>query len=164
MQTFIIMQKTSSFHLFIQIKSVIESRPQIRRTHFGTYPPKRLQSLFNLHEFVPACKKSVIFYFVYFFFFHNLHPNVHSWDTVNLRVQRPYWPNPFFTMPSQKNFDQLLLFANFYQHAKWGCFIYLFWRNSWFKNWGIWFAEGILAYIWGIRFLTNIGFVQEHRK
>ena len=64
------MQKTSSFHLFIlQIKSVIEFRHQIRRTHFVTYPPKRLQSLFNLHEFVPACKKSVSFYFILFILF-----------------------------------------------------------------------------------------------
>ena len=68
MQTCISMQKTSSFHLFIQIKSVIESRHQIHHTHFGTYPPKRLQSLFNLHEFVPACKKSVSFYFILFIF------------------------------------------------------------------------------------------------
>ena len=68
MQTCINMQKTSSFHLFIQIKSVIESRHQIHHTHFGTYPPKRLQSLFNLHEFVPACKKSVSFYFILFIF------------------------------------------------------------------------------------------------
>ena len=69
MQTCISMQKTSSFHLFIlQIKSVIESRHQIRHTHFGTYPPKRSQSLFDLHEFVPACKKSVSFYFILFIF------------------------------------------------------------------------------------------------
>ena len=41
-------------------------------------------------------------------------PSVLSWDTVNVRVQRPDWPHSFLTMPYQK----LLIFVNLYQHAK----------------------------------------------
>ena len=57
-----------------------------------------------MHEFVPACKKSV--------------PSVQSSDTVNFRDQGPDWPHPFLTMPYQKKFDQILIFMNLYQHAK----------------------------------------------
>ena len=39
-------------------------------------------------------------------------------ETVNFRVPYPDWPNPFLTMPTQTNFDQLLIFVNLYQHAK----------------------------------------------
>ena len=63
---------------------------------------------FNLHEFIPACKKSV----------HSVHPFVHSSDTVNFRVQRLDWPHPFLTMPNQTIFDQILIFVNLYQHVK----------------------------------------------
>ena len=31
---------------------------------------------------------------------------------------RPDWPDPFLTMPTQKNFDPLLIFMNLYEHAK----------------------------------------------
>ena len=37
-------------------------------------------------------------------------PSVHSWDTVNISVQTPDCPNQIF--------KQLLIFGNFYQHAK----------------------------------------------
>ena len=40
----------------------------------------------------------------------------------------------------------------------------LLWRNSSFRNYAIWLAESILAYISGTRFFPNIGFVQEHSK
>ena len=83
---------------------------------FWLHQPLNFQRPFNLHEFVPACKKSV-----------------NSWDTVNLRVQRPDLLN-------------------------------LLWRNSSFRNYAIWLAESILAYISGTRFFPNIGFVQEHSK
>ena len=39
-------------------------------------------------------------------------------ETANFRVPWPDWPHPFFTMSSQKFFDQLLIFVNLYQHAK----------------------------------------------
>ena len=32
-------------------------------------------------------------------------PKVHSWDTINFRVQRPNWPHLFLTMPNQKIFN-----------------------------------------------------------
>ena len=33
-------------------------------------------------------------------------------------VRRPDWPHPFLTIPNQKNFNQVLIFMNLYQHAK----------------------------------------------
>ena len=46
----------------------------------------------------------------------------------------------------QKKIDQL--FKNLYQHAKKSDYlIYMFWRNSWFKNPAIWLAESILVHI-----------------
>ena len=44
--------------------------------------------------------------------------SVYFWDTVNFRVPWPDKPHPFLTMPTQKFFDQLLIFVNLYQHAK----------------------------------------------
>ena len=111
------MPKISLFHLFIlQIESILESHHMTGHIHFWPRQPLHFKRPFNLHEFVPACKKSV-----------------NSWDTVNLRVQRPDLRN-------------------------------LLWRNSSFRNYAIWLAESILAYISGTRFFPNIGFVQEHSK
>ena len=45
-------------------------------------------------------------------------PSVHFGDTINYRVQRPDWPDPFLTILNQKFFDQLLIFMNLYKHAK----------------------------------------------
>ena len=39
-------------------------------------------------------------------------------ETANFWVLWPPWPHPFLTMPTQKTFDQLLIFVNLYQHAK----------------------------------------------
>ena len=39
-------------------------------------------------------------------------------ETANFRVPRADWPHPFLTMPTQKYFDELLIFVNLYQHAK----------------------------------------------
>ena len=109
------MVKISLFHLFIlQIESILESYHMTGYIHFWPHQTLNFQCPFNLHEFVPACKKSV-----------------NSWDTVNLRVQRPDLLN-------------------------------LLWRNSSFRNYAIWLAESILAYISGTKFFPNIGFVQEH--
>ena len=102
------MQKISLFYLFIlQIESILESHHMTDHIHFWLHQALNFQRPFNLHEFVPACKKSV-----------------NSWDTVNLRVQRPDLLN-------------------------------LLWRNSSFRNYAIWLAESILAYISGTRFFPN---------
>ena len=75
-------------------------------------------------------------------------PSVHSWETINFRVQRPDWLHPFLAMPNQKNVDQILIFVNFVSTCKkWGCFINLCWRKDWFKNPTIWMVDSILAYI-----------------
>ena len=72
---------------------------------FDFAKPKITESTFTFPEFIPLYKKSV--YFVWSF-----------WDAVNFRVPWPDWPHPFLTMPTQKTFDQLLIFVNLYQHAK----------------------------------------------
>ena len=109
--------KKSVYSIFSFFReSILESHHMTGHIHFWPHQPQNFQCPFNLHEFVPACKKSV-----------------NSWDTVNLRVQRPDLLN-------------------------------LLWRNSSFRNYAIWLAESILAYISGTRFFPNIGFVQEHSK
>ena len=45
-------------------------------------------------------------------------PSAPSGDTVNFQAHRPDWPQPFLAMPSQKVFDQLLIFVNLCQNAK----------------------------------------------
>ena len=44
--------------------------------------------------------------------------SIHSWDAVNFRVLWPDWPHPFLPMPTQKYFDQPLIYMNLYKHAK----------------------------------------------
>ena len=39
-------------------------------------------------------------------------------ETANFRVLSPDWPHPFLTKPTQKSFDQRLIFVDLYQHAK----------------------------------------------
>ena len=102
------MPKISLFHLFIlQIESILESHHMTGHIHFWPRQPLNFQRPFNLHEFVPACKKSV-----------------NSLDTVNVRAQGPDLLN-------------------------------LLWRNSLFRNYAIWLAESILAYISVTRFFPN---------
>ena len=63
---------------------------------------------------------------------------------------------PFFTMSNQKIFDQLLIFVNFYQHAKKKAASSIwFWRDTWFKNPAIWLAERTLASISRTKFFQN---------
>ena len=98
------MKKISLFHLFIfEIKSVLEPDDQTGHTHFRPCPHKNFKSLFNLFEFVRACKKLI--------------PSVHS-DLFNFRVQITDWPQQFLTMANQTIFNQLLIFVNLYQHTK----------------------------------------------
>ena len=103
------MPKISLFHLFIlHIESILVSHRMTGHIHFWQHEPQNLQCPFNLHEIVPACKKSV-----------------NSWDTVNLRVHRPDLHN-------------------------------LLWRNSSLRNYAIWLAESILAYISRTRFFPKV--------
>ena len=55
---------------------------------FGDGHPKIIEIAFSFPEFATACKKSV----------HSIYS--------------------FLTMPTQKLFDQLLIYVNLYQHAK----------------------------------------------
>ena len=82
------MPKISSFHLFIlQIDSILESHHMNDHIHFWPSQPLNFQRPFNLHEFVPAYKKSVNF-----------------WDTVNVRVQRLDLLNLLWTSSSSRNY------------------------------------------------------------
>ena len=47
---------------------------------------------------------------------------------------------------------------------KWGCFIDLFWRNSWFENPAILLAESSWVYTSETKFFPNMGFAQEPRN
>ena len=70
---------------------------------FDQAHPKTIEITFSFFEFAPVCQKQSI-------------PSIHSWDTANFRVP---WPDcPFLTIPTQKPFDQLLIYVNLYQHAK----------------------------------------------
>ena len=40
------------------------------------------------------------------------------WNTVNFTIPRPDGQHPFFDHNQPKTFDQLLVFVNFYHHAK----------------------------------------------
>ena len=42
---------------------------------------------------------------------------IHSWDTVHFWIPWPDWPHPFLTISTQKLLDQLLIYANLYQHT-----------------------------------------------
>ena len=83
------MPKISLFHLFIlQIESILESHHMTGHIHFWPHQPQNFQCPFKLLEFVPACKKSV-----------------NSWDTVNLRVQRPDLLNLLQRNSSFRNYE-----------------------------------------------------------
>ena len=72
---------------------------------FDQTHPKIIELTLSIAEFAPAWKNQFI-------------PSGHFWDTVNFRVLWPDWPNSILTLPTQKFFDQLLVFENLYQHAK----------------------------------------------
>ena len=61
--------------------------------------PQKIESTFNYPEFVATWRNDLI-------------PSVHFW------VLWPEWPHPFLTIPTQKIFDQVLIFVIMYQHAK----------------------------------------------
>ena len=54
---------------------------------------------------------------------------------------------PIFDHDQPINFRSTFNFYEFVSTCKkWGCFIDLFWENTWFKNPVIWLAESILVY------------------
>ena len=91
---------------------------------FLTIPfPKDFQAPFNLYEFAKnACMQKI-----------QLIPSLHSSDTVNFRVQKSRLTTPIFDHAKPKNFRPTFNFCEFVSaRKKCGCFINLFWRNSWF--------------------------------
>ena len=132
---------------------------------FENAHPINCWSAFNCYDSASTCKNQFI-------------PFVHSSDRVNFRVPSHDCPNPFWTTPTPKIFNVLLTCMDLYQHAKksvnsWDTvnfrvqrpdLLNLLWRNSPFRNYAIWLADSILAYISGTRFFPNIGFVLEHSK
>ena len=92
-----------SFNLKIQ--QILGSHELKCHCHFCHAHPKIFESTFSFPKFVSACKKSV--YSICWVLRYS-----------QFRVQWPDWQQPFFTMLTQKIFDQLLIFVNLYQHAK----------------------------------------------
>ena len=86
--------------------------------------------------------------------FYLLIPYFHiSVHLVTPTAQSPVWLNPFSTMPTLKKLQAPFNSCEFVSTCKkWGCFIKMFWRNSWFENPAIWFNESILTYISGTKF------------
>ena len=80
------------------------ARDHTCNTRFWPCPPKKSQKFGRIWENQLA-KNQLI-------------PLIHSWDTVNFRLPQADWTYLFLTMPYQKNFYQLSIFANLYQHAK----------------------------------------------
>ena len=96
------MQKISLLDLFIhQIKSILESCHITGNIYFWPCQPLKFSITFQFAWICNSMKSSWVEIY-----------------KVNFRVQRPDWPYPFLTMPNQKMFNQLLIFANLYQHAK----------------------------------------------
>ena len=138
-------KKISLFYLFIlQIQSIIESHQQTGHTHFWPCPPKRFSIISICMNLYQHPKNQLI-------------PSVHFLNTVNFIVQRPDWPHPFLTMPTQK---VSIIFVNLYRHVKneavlsdiSGEIVDLKIQQS------DWLTESILAYISGTRFVPNRSF------
>ena len=102
-------------------------------------------------EFVPACKISV-------------HSIYSFWRHGQFQSPMKRLTTPVSDHAQLKHFDQLLIYVNFYQHAKKSdYFIDLFWRYGWL-NPAIWLAKNILAYTPRTIIFPNIRFVHEYSK
>ena len=95
-------QKISSIHKFILKMQQISGSHDLRSP--GHAYPKIIESTFSFPQFVPACKRSV--YSICSFLRHN------QFESPMIRLT-----TPIFDQPTQKRFDQLLIFVNLYQHA-----------------------------------------------
>ena len=142
------MKKITLFHLLIfEVKSILEPVIRLATSTFDHAHPKIFNHLLICVKLYQHAKNQLI-------------PSVHTF-----RVQKLDWAHPFLTLPKAKNFRSTFNFCEFVSTCKkWGSFISLFWRNSWFKNLAIWMAENTLAYISGTRSFLNRGFVQELSK
>ena len=99
------MQKISLFNLFLlQIELILEPVTILATPVSDHAHPKKSQKFGRIWENQLA-KNQLI-------------PLTHSWDTVNFRLPQADWTYLFLRMPYQKNFYQLSIFANLYQHAK----------------------------------------------
>ena len=100
------MQKICSIHkLIFTIKQILRFHELKVIPIFDHAHQKIIGANFSFPEFAPALKNL-------------LAPSVHSGDTVNFGVLQSDWPHPFLTIPTQKFFNQLLIYVNLYQHAK----------------------------------------------
>ena len=98
------MQKISLFHKLIQ--QILGSHELTDHAHFWPSPPKNhSKNLFLSWIYTTMQKNKFI-------------PSIDSWDTANFRVPWPDESNPFLAKPTQNFIDQLLIYVNFYQHAK----------------------------------------------
>ena len=88
----------------LQIEHILESHELKTYAHFWLHPPKNHQFLTILNLYQHAKNQFI--------------PSIHSWDRANFRVLLQEWPCPFLIIPTQKNFNKLLIFTNFYQYAK----------------------------------------------
>ena len=126
--------KNQFFCLFILQIQWIEYHHQTSHTPFLTIPtPEMFNHLLICMNLYQHPKNQLV-------------PSVHSWDTINFRVQWPDCPRLFLTMPNQEYFWPTFNFCEFVSTCKkCGYFIDLFWRNSWFENLAIWLVASILA-------------------
>ena len=126
--------------------------------------PINFCSAFNCYEHVSTCQKSV--YSICSSFrqsileFHHMTGHIHFWPYQSLNFQCPFNLHEFARAckKSVNSWDTVNL------RVLRPDLLNLLWRNSSFRNYAIWLAESILAYISGTRFFPNIGFVQEHNK
>ena len=97
---------------------------------------------------------------LYILEFHDQTGHIHFWPCRPLNFQRPFNLDEFVPAcrKSVNSWDTVNL------RVQRSDLLNLLWRNSSFRNYAIWLAESILAYISGTRFFPNIGFVQEHSK
>ena len=109
--------------------------PTLARLIFDYAHPKNIQSPFNLLEFQTTLQKISYFHLLVL----EIQSTLESWDQIG---HTHFWPC------LTQNFRSTFTFCEFvWICKKWGCFINLFWRNSWFGNAAIWLAETVLVYI-----------------
>ena len=145
------MQKINPFHKpTLSIQQILGSHELNGHVHFLPYPPKNYWNNFAMWICTSMQNISSFHLFI-----------LETWS-ISESVNR--LTTPVSDHAQLKNFDQLLIYVNFYQHAKKSdYFIDLFWRYGWL-NPAIWLAENILAHTPRITIFPNIRFVHEYSK
>ena len=92
-------------HKIKSIHKLILKYSRMAMPIFDQAYPKITEITFSVPEFAPAHKKSV-------------HSICSFLSTVNFRVLWPDRSHPVLIIPTQTFFDQLLVYATLYQHAK----------------------------------------------